>query len=703
MKYTAKLTHYAFDNTYTNARLFENKAERDAYFVDLVGYTQNTLVNFNARDILATDIIVKVEPNAPLFNLLNYNYCIISGYTENQIEKIDGIDRVKDGETPTEVLYFFIKKSSQESGGQIRLYLENDIIQNYWYDIDFAECMINRAHLNRFEEMPQTTGYVKFRSGANSDLFEREDIKDVAKRLIKREKMRPIINEDEEGYNSFNQWVYDNVIAWCYVMVSSRNTTSGTGEGDILSYKDYADNTFPANPTIMIDDINGYLDYDTQISYAYMTFCFPIMKRGKSIIAHNSGTANDIYVKLDYEGLVGFLNKNKGYSYVHTIKLSAKPPIMPSDFSQYVGPSYNTTNDTLTINDIGEQFMGTAWKIFADNSVGQVHDYRGMFVYERDYMKPVEFIVNDTDGLMPWFDFAKDDIINSNKNIRFNPKINNADYKSLTISLCGSTFDFDLQKLDNYRPHFNYFEMITADITKAIMTYKAPNNNGIYNNYYAKSYNGLIINTDLSLPIANSQYDTYLANNKNAYLSFENTQKGERAQVATRSLIGTAFGGIQAALTGGFGLGGLASSISDLANLGIKQKYERANFDMTMDNMKNAPDTLSNANGNAILNATITDIMPYYELYTALDNELKIANDIAYDNGYICNKYGNVKDYVNTRKYFNYISATITNVIGNVSNEVKNLLRQILANGIKLWHTDTINFDKENYEIWLEE
>ena len=122
-----------------------------------------------------------------------------------------------------------------------------------------------------------------------------------------------------------------------------------------------------------------------------------------------------------------------------------------------------------------------------------------------------------------------------------------------------------------------------------------------------------------------------------------------------------------------------------------------------MNNMKNAPDTLSNANGNAILNTTIADIMPYYEIFVALDNELKIANDISYDNGYVYNRYAKVKDFANTRKYFNYISATITNVIGDVSNEIKNLYRQILANGIKLWHTDTINFDKENYEIWLEE
>ena len=685
MKYTAKLAHYAFDNTYTNARLFDTKTARDTYFDTLAGYTQSELVNFNARDILSTDIIIKVEPNAPLFDLLNYNYCIIIGYDDDEEEQ--------------ERLHFFVKRSVQESGGQIRVYLENDIIQNYWYDIDFAECMINRAHLNRFEEVSPGSSDVKFRGNANSDLFEREDIKDVAKRLIKREKLMPIIDEEDDGLNSFNYFIQDNVIAWCYVMVSSRNTAEGH-EGDILTYKDVNDASITATPTYLGTDAYGIVD--EQIVYPYMTFCFPIMKQGKSIIFDNlAGGTGYHNVGWDFEGLVGFLNKNKGYAYVHTIKLSAKPPFIPDDFTLYTGASYSVSTNSLKIsNNSGQYAYGKKWEVFIDTGT---NDYHAMLIYDYDYTKPVEFIVRDSDSVLPSFEFLKTSIIGQNKNIKFNPKINNADYKTLAISYCGSSYEYDLQKLDDNRPHFNFFEMITADVTKAIMTFKSANNNGVYNDQYAKSYNGLIVNTDLSIPIANSQYDTYLANNKNAYLSFSNTQKLAAYQGILNTL--SNFVGLAGTLSG---FGGNVTGAGTTAGRGIistamQLKYNQAQFTLTMDNMKNAPDTLSNANGNAILNQTIADIMPYFELYSALDNELKIANDIAYDNGYICNKYGKVKDYVNTRKYFNYISATITNVIGNVSNEVKNLYREILAKGIKLWHTDTINFDKENYELWLEE
>ena len=80
--YTIKLTQYAFDNTYTNARLFKNKTERDSYFENLQGYTFNKDVNFIARDIIATDIDIKVEPQTPLFVLLNYNYCVVKNDKE---------------------------------------------------------------------------------------------------------------------------------------------------------------------------------------------------------------------------------------------------------------------------------------------------------------------------------------------------------------------------------------------------------------------------------------------------------------------------------------------------------------------------------------------------------------------------------------------------------------------------------------------
>lgn len=656
MKYTAKLTHNAFDKTYTNARLFASKAERDAYFDSLAGYTQNELVNFTARDILNTDIIVKVEPNAPLFNLLNYNYCVIK--------------------SDSETLYFWVKRSVQESGGQIRVYLENDIFQNYWYDLEFSECMIHRAHLDRLEA--STGNLVKFRGNADSDLFEREDIKDVAKRLVSRQRL--MLHQDLTENSPLNQWLYDNVIEWCYLSVSQG--TYKTGIGDTQEDTAYV-------------GVKKQSELNQQINYANSLFCFPILKNNSNIQIKDRDNNNHL---LSAAALPYFLGYNDGYAKVFSIKLSIKPPF---DLKNWAASEYTISGNSLIINTN---------HIFRTNftmSVGNHQSYwqfglAGFLNIIYDDPTPIKATMIDT-SVLPQIEFNKNDIIGADKNIIFNPKMNNADYKSLRISFAGSAYEYDLQKLNTQNPQFEYYEMLTSDTTKALLQFAPTDNAGVFNQAYGESYNGLAFTNDLSLPFAKGQNDVFWSNNKNAYLSFQNTQQSAASQSVFSGLLSGIAGGAMAALTGGLGISSAAGAIGGIVNTAIRQKYERANFDLSIDNMRSAPETLANINGNAILTGAIAPLGVYIEIYSALENELKIANDISYDNGYTYNRYGQVKDFVNTRKYFNYIQASVENIIGNVSNEVKLLLRQILANGIKLWHTDNIQFDKENYEKWLEE
>lgn len=673
LKYTAKLTHYAFDNTYTNARLFETKTERDTYFDNLAGYTQAELVNFNARDILSTETIIKVEPNAPLFDLLNYNYCVIT-QTEN--------------DAVVAKLYFWIKRSVQESGGQIRVYLENDILQNYWYDVEFSECMINRAHLDRLEA--STGNIVKFRGNADSNLFEREDIKDVAKRLVSRQRL--MLHQDLTDNSPLNQWLYDNVIAWCYLSVSQGKYKTGIGNTE--------------DDTAYVG-VKTQSELNQQINYANSLFCFPIFKGSAEIqIRDNSNNTH----LLSAGALPYFLGYNNGYANVFSIKLSIKPPF---DLKNWSASEYTISGNSLTINT--NNTFGANFTM----SVGNHQSYwqfglAGFLNIEYDDPTPIKATMIDT-SVLPQIEFNKNDIIGADKNIIFNPKMNNADYKNLRISFAGSAYEYDLQKLNTQNPTFEYYEMLTSDITKALLQFAPTDNAGVFNQAYGESYNGLAFTNDLSLPFAKGQDDVFWANNKNAYLSFQNNQQAALMSSGINAVGGLLGGAAAIAMSGGLSaplkaiggaLGGAESSavsgFTGLLSTLIRQKYERANFDLSIDNMRSAPETLANINGNAILTGAIAPLGIYIEIYSALENELKIANDIAYDNGYTYNRYGQVKDFVNTRKYFNYIQASVENIIGNISNEVKLLLRQILANGIKLWHTDNIQFDKENYEKWLE-
>ena len=112
---------------------------------------------------------------------------------------------------------------------------------------------------------------------------------------------------------------------------------------------------------------------------------------------------------------------------------------------------------------------------------------------------------------------------------------------------------------------------------------------------------------------------------------------------------------------------------------------------------------MKNANGNVILNLFATELGLYVEEYSALDGDLKTANDFMDLYGFTFSSVANVRDYANIRKYHNYIKAQLQNVDGNLSNAARTDLRNRFASGVRFWNGDTISYQYENYENWLEE
>lgn len=70
--------------------------------------------------------------------------------------------------------------------------------------------------------------------------------------------------------------------------------------------------------------------------------------------------------------------------------------------------------------------------------------------------------------------------------------------------------------------------------------------------------------------------------------------------------------------------------------------------------------------------------------------------------GYAFNTIAQVKNYVNMRRYHNYIKAQLQSINGNLSNAARDELRQRFANGIRFWNGDEVSYGKENYELWLD-
>lgn len=111
---------------------------------------------------------------------------------------------------------------------------------------------------------------------------------------------------------------------------------------------------------------------------------------------------------------------------------------------------------------------------------------------------------------------------------------------------------------------------------------------------------------------------------------------------------------------------------------------------------------MKNANGNVILNLFATELGLYVEEYSALYGDLKTANDFMDLYGFTFGAVANVKDYANIRKYHNFIKAQLQSINGNLSNTARNDLRTRFANGVRFWNSDTISYQYENYENWLD-
>ena len=72
-------------------------------------------------------------------------------------------------------------------------------------------------------------------------------------------------------------------------------------------------------------------------------------------------------------------------------------------------------------------------------------------------------------------------------------------------------------------------------------------------------------------------------------------------------------------------------------------------------------------------------------------------------NGFNYEILDNIKNYDHIRKYFNFVQAEVENIVGiSISNNAREDLRQRFRNGVRFWNSDNIQYDLENYEIWLE-
>ena len=203
--YQLGLLDFPFDSQGDDTRFFASVEEQIAYFENKVSNGSAPFKPIEAPCLDSLFITRQVYQGIPyvLGNQFDYagkNYAVI---------------KVVSSSAKTYYFYYFITKSTIGAEGQMLLDLQLDTVQTYFFnpEISFSDCLIERAHLNRFEKTP--AGTVQFIHSPDSKIFNAEEGLNFPKRLVSRTKL----NLSFTGNATVDTWLNENVAYWVYVFI----------------------------------------------------------------------------------------------------------------------------------------------------------------------------------------------------------------------------------------------------------------------------------------------------------------------------------------------------------------------------------------------------------------------------------------------------------------------------------------------------
>lgn len=655
------LTHYKFDEN--NVPLFDNKLDLYEYFENKEDKDIIENVNFNAGDLLKTTQVVEIKDSLSLFKILNYNYCVVSN---------GHID---------ETLYYRIIKSRQEDGPDVELELELDVWNTYGIDLleTNPQAMIKRAHLDRFDFEHKSGNYAPFNYKKDSPLFEREIVKNVALRTTDRAKLKFIIDTSAED-STFNNFIYDNVLCWKYYFLSANEKYKLRTTGN-LYYDNWKFNSMSYfNKGIATEDSD------------FAVLCVPIYKSSssKKIYTNINNTSDRLWTDNAVYNFI--LDQTGRYQHVKAIKYSFVPPFNIKNLSQNYY-SINANGDMIWLRD--DSPLTGFFTPSTDNTICFGLRTR-QDIDERILLTSKEFkskMIHRTGG-----------------RLETEPKLYNEDYATYRLYVGGQQIDLPVSKT-SFAPKFYYHEILMPEITKAMVCFATTQEDIFGNtseNVFAEEtesdFTGLSFSFDFGVWIPQNQLDSFLASNKNYFQINANnaTSKGIQALLGVASSM---FGASQAKEPNMAGAG-VGAGFS-LASTGVSMITEGINRELTIDNMRNTPESVANLNSNPLLiNSIGKEIGIYIELQQALEHEQYMIADYFGKYGYSYNRFGHLQDFVHTRRIYNYVEADINDIDIPVSEATKQALIDMFSKGIRFWHYKNLNIEytyTNNYETKWEQ
>lgn len=707
--YEFALIDSKFDNQTEDTRWFNSQAEQQAYYEEKVA-SGCEFVTIKAPNLNSLDITSQVYPNNRgynVFDLTNKNYAII------KVSKSEPVQQVR-------YFYYWVTNAQIGANGQVMFDLSLDTVQTYLFDedIEFGDCLIERSCLNRWVDNGDNT--VSFDGGVNSKLFSREKIQDVPKRLTKRTKLGAC----NTGNVNFDNFINTYVLGWIYCYISPTSPIACN------LFNNLTDNTQSENTIKIVNGIYLFGNEDLGfIPQPIPCLVFPVMKgnaTGTQDIRARMGTLDSLGAETDIaysfeknlDGTInidGFLNYfndfvgTVGTDVIYSAKFSTLCPFDTIDDADYSIVDEGTLISlNLKMNRIQATNLGTVRTQYMYESpnknlqaiptTDKYHNLGTSLLVKR-WQNPIYDLGNyEIDKQLS---FNKNTIIGANKNAEFNPKLLSQDYFELQV--CDETengFSYDLQKLNKKEVQIGLTETLTPDNAKKYI--RITNNDGVYVPETDKNLLGFVNSNDTSIILVSDQYANMLAQNKNYFTQnelgrWENLVPGVGSGLMTAALGAATMNPVAV-------IGGATQVLSSGANYVLSTIKQ----DLSIDNLKNSPASIKQALGNCYFGAQYTEPGTYVEEYDILPAEKNVINDYMVQYGFTTNQIGQIKDYLNSspvngRKYFNYIQAVVNSIGGiPMSNTARQNLRDRFAKGIRFWNDDNVDYDKENYEKWLE-
>ncbi len=675
VKYYLGLCDTVFDASSENTRYFENsgritaKMKQQEYWEEKIneGCVYEQIKCPNLQSLTITQQVYSNTHNYELFDLVNKNYAVI---------------KIEQPNKPTKYFYYFITNATIGANNQVMYDLKLDTIQTYFFedDIKFSDCLIERAHLNRFVRCTDENGeidpeHVKFDGGVDSKLFLNEPIGDSPKHLVSMQKIKWNVSGDAK----ISEWINSNIAYWVYIFIDPTHLYNVYDANCIKVDKTPSNSNEPI-PSGRLWKSKTATSHGELVENDYSVLAYPIYKNRGSYIRTIKIKHNENYFPVNNESMEIFEDLNNDASFIYSKKISIMPPFVDAGIYWSIDNHDDLIMDVTNITNLINPHLNNQMKaMFLLKGDKKSALFGGI---EQSYAPLTSYPVKlDYD-----FSFNEDEVKAGLNDKKYNPKILSMDNTVLKLkSFTGAFFDYDLQKLNSNEIIFLYNETIQPEISKYYCRVKAPQ--GLYVKETSSNFLGLVDSVDMGVAISNDQYQLYLANNKNAWLQSAFQIVGSAGSEFGRSMVAGSEMGV---------LGGLISGTSGI----VSSLFNRA---LTIDNMKESPDSLKHASGNALYSLQIKELGMYVEIYTSLDGVLNNRNDFNKLFGYECDFVGNLKQNCNIRKYFNYIKAKLNSIDGvPISNFAREDLKARFERGVRFWNNDNIEFNMENYEKWID-